>query len=54
MKSSNQTQSFALNSNIFEAKVREVINQTSSLSWDSKAHILICLEEELRKENGDL
>jgi len=43
---------FVRNSNIFEQKVREVINQTTSLDPESKAHILLTLEDELRKENG--
>tara|TARA_X000001036_G_C20058049_1_gene553842 strand:+ start:231 stop:413 length:183 start_codon:yes stop_codon:yes gene_type:complete len=41
---------FAVDSNIFEKKLREVINQATSLSPYSKANILLCLEEELREE----
>jgi hypothetical protein len=44
---------FAINSDIFERKIRKVILETPSLSAESKAHILLCIEEELRDENVD-
>ena len=43
---------FAINSDIFERKIRTVIKETTSLPAESKAHILLCIEEELRKEEN--
>ena len=39
-----------VNSDIFEKKIRSVVSETTSLSAESKAHILLCIEEELREE----
>ena len=44
---------FVKNSDIFERKIWTVVEETTSLDADSKAHILLCIEEELREEENE-
>ena len=41
---------FSTNCDIFERKIRNAVNETTALSDDTKAHILLCIEDELREK----
>ena len=41
---------FSTNCDIFERKIRNAVKETTALSDDTKAHILLCIEDELREK----
>ena len=47
---------FEENSNIFERKVRRVVRETGGISNETKAYILLSIQDELegRNEGGEL